>query len=212
MPLSIETVTAPTGLPVSLSEAMTHLRYEGVEDKPLITSLVRAAVDHAQAFTGRQLMTATYKLRLASCEIPAGDIVLPHAPLQSVSAVEYVDAAGANQTLSTSLYTVHRHGDPGRIRPAYGQQWPTVRDQRDAMTVTFVAGYASASLVPASIRQAILMLAAHWYEHREAAVDGPAPGPVVMGAQSLMWQHKVFYGELFCLQEPCATGWSCSSP
>lgn len=45
--------------------------------------------------------------------------------------------------------------------------------------------------VPATIRQAILMLAAHWYENREAALPG-APFAVPFGVHDLLQSHRAW--------------------
>ncbi|QLQ19214.1 MAG: phage gp6-like head-tail connector protein [Exiguobacterium profundum] len=45
--------------------------------------------------------------------------------------------------------------------------------------------------VPATIRQAILMLAAHWYESREAALPG-APFAVPFGVHDLLQSHRAW--------------------
>ena len=41
----------------------------------------------------------------------------------------------------------------------------------NAVNVTFVAGYGGASAVPSSFKQAIQLLAGHWYENREAVSE-----------------------------------------
>ena len=45
----------------------------------------------------------------------------------------------------------------------------TATDAPGAVTLTMVAGYGAAADVPYSIRQAILLMVAHWFVNREAA-------------------------------------------
>lgn len=46
-------------------------------------------------------------------------------------------------------------------------------------------------LVPAGIRQAVIMLAAHWYEHREAYSESKVFQEVPMAVQNILWQYRV---------------------
>ncbi len=59
-------LVAPTAEPVSLAEAAEHCRVEtGLEDG-VITRCVRAARHYVESVTGRQLVTATWRLTLDS--------------------------------------------------------------------------------------------------------------------------------------------------
>lgn len=58
-----------------------------------------------------------------------------------------------------------------------------------------VASFIGASLpdpLPAAIRQAVLMLAAYWYETRETAQAGGAPFVVPFGVHDLLQPHRVW--------------------
>jgi len=158
------------------------------DEQSLLNALLGAARRYAETFTRRQLITATLKLVLD--KFPKV-IYVPRPPLISVTPIEYVDAAGATKTLSEASYAVDIRSEPGRIVEAYGVSWPTTRDMINAVTVTYQAGYGAASAVPASLKTAIKMLAAHWYEHREAVTDGRAPVEVPMAVESLLWAHRV---------------------
>ena len=50
------------------------------------------------------------------------------------------------------------------------------------------------STVPQSIKQAILLLAAHWYEHREGVADGVSPKEVPLAVESLLWINRFMGG------------------
>lgn len=62
MPLQL--VSAPAGEPITLLEAKQHLRVDVDDDDALIGSLITAARQAAETRTGRQLMTARWKLVL----------------------------------------------------------------------------------------------------------------------------------------------------
>lgn len=85
------------------------------------------------------------------------EIELRRPPVQSVTSVEYVDTAGSTQTLASSRYQLDASSAPGRLRPAYGDSWPTIRLIPNAVTITFVAGYLTAAAVPAIAKRLILL-------------------------------------------------------
>ncbi len=178
--MSLVQTIAPSEEPVSLDEAKAQCNIESdfVEDDTLLEALIAAARESCEARTGRQLAQATFALRLSG--FPCEDIIeLPKAPLVSVSSIAYVDGDGETQTLSTDVYEVDPYTTPGRVVLKYGQVWPTTRDQRNAVTITFVAGYAE---VPRLLKQGMLMRIAHWNENREETIAGMIIASVPAGA------------------------------
>ncbi|HVW36055.1 MAG TPA: head-tail connector protein [Pirellulales bacterium] len=98
-------------------------------------------------------------------------ITLPLPPVQAVNSITYLDSAGDLQTLAPSQYVVDVTGEPARLTPQYGFVWPITRWQVGSVTVQFTAGYGTAADVPETVKAAIKLLVAHWYEHREAVSD-----------------------------------------
>jgi uncharacterized phiE125 gp8 family phage protein len=173
-------VTAPADEPITLSEAKQQVRRTDVtaDDSYLQTILIPAVRERAEIATRRQLLTATWDLKLDAFPCGADDaIVLPKAPLISVTSISYVDPDGATQTWSSSLYAVSAPTGPmaarGEIRPVYGESYPSVRFQTNAVTVRFVAGYGtSATSVPPRLKMGMLLDLGTLYEHREDLVVG----------------------------------------
>lgn len=163
---------APAVEPISLLEAKLHLRVEHTSDDALITALISAARLHCEAVTDRAFITQTWDLTLDAfpCE---GPIWLPRPPVSSVASVTYLDSAGAPQTWAAENYRSVLPFGPwaqrGFLTPAYGVTYPTTREVIGAVTVRCVCGYGGATAVPESIKAAIKLLVAHWYENREAA-------------------------------------------
>jgi uncharacterized phiE125 gp8 family phage protein len=81
-------------------------------------------------------------------------------PISSVASIAYIDGAGSTQTWSSSNYALDTSGTRPFIRLAYAASWPAVRGDINGITVTVVAGYASAAVMPQMLKQAVL-LAAH---------------------------------------------------
>ncbi len=178
-------VTGPTEEPIDLESAKAHLRVTDNEEDNVINGLIKASRAYAEKYLRRQFVSATYALRM---DLLPWKIVLPIPPLQSVTSITYVDFAGATQTISSSDYTVERYGEPGFIVAAYNLTWPTVRGHVNDVCVTFVAGYGAATAVPASIKQAMLLLIGSGYENKEAAVvdQGFSALDVPFGVEALL--------------------------
>ena len=180
----------PAAEPVSTSEAKTHLRVSGSGDDTYIDTLVKAARRQVERVTGLSLITQTRALRLD--EFPLSDAIeLPYGPLQSVTSVAYLDADGASQTWSSSNYRADIYSYPPRVALAYGVSWPSTRGVTHSVTVTYVAGYGTASTsVPQDILHAIKLLVGHWYENREevTAVDMEV---LPMGVEALLAPYRV---------------------
>lgn len=182
--------TAPALEPVTLEEARSQCRLTDSSEDGLLAGYLLAARSLAEKRTGRVLITQTWTETFDHCWPTLGRhhhnhfrpldgaapsysrrcILLQKAPVQSVASITYVDTNGAPQTLDPSQYQVGKRLLVGAIEEAYGVSWPAVRWQMDAVSVQYVAGYASPGLVPETIRQAILLLVDHFFENRSATV------------------------------------------
>ena len=168
MRIDWEVTTQPTEEPVTLADMKTHLRVDNNNDDALIVGLIAAAREWCEGIQGRAYFTQTMTVSLDSF---VDCLDMPRPPLQSISSITYVDSNGDTQTLSSTYYTVDTRSEPGRVYLAYDQTWPTHRDVRHAITITAVCGYDSIDKVPDRIKAAIKLLAAHWYENREAVTS-----------------------------------------
>jgi len=179
MPLQLVTPSAEE--PVSLAEAKLHLRVEFAHDDALITSLISAARQAAETLTGRQFVTARWKLVL-DCfpgpslmgvaaglpfSLPGHAILLDKCPVQSVFAIEYLDMSGTWQTMPATDYTLDTACEPARVTPAFGSSWPVSLPQIGAIGVTFDAGYGDAIDVPEGLKSWIKLRVGSLYAHRE---------------------------------------------
>lgn len=179
MPLVL--VTPPAEEPVSLAEAKLHLRVDFADDDALITALISAARQAAETLTGRQIVTARWKLVLDSFPglslmgVPAGQtfslpghaILLHKCPVQSIVSIQYLDMTGSLQTLASNSYTADFACEPARITPVFGQIWPVCLPQIGAVSVTFDAGYGAATTVPEGLKSWIKLRVGSLYAHRE---------------------------------------------
>lgn len=162
---ALKLITAPATEPVTFSEVIPYARLDNADDSEIIVMLINASRRQAENLTRRALITQTWELYLD--QFPSWEIFLPKPPLQSVTSITYVDTAGVTQTLAANQYTVDIVSEPGRITPAYGLLWPTARDQMNSVCIRFVTGYGLAAVVPAGIRNWILMRVSTAMHNRE---------------------------------------------
>jgi uncharacterized phiE125 gp8 family phage protein len=168
---SLVRVTAPAALPISVAEAKAQMRVEGNDDDTIIERLVNAAVAFVdvQGVLGRAMITQTWGEWLAP---NPSTVLLSLGPVQSVSAIKYYDIDGALQTATLADFNVF--GTPNRITitPKTSKAWPITQTRDDAIKIEYVVGYGSTSAsVPQTVRHALLMLVAHWYENRETTQE-----------------------------------------
>lgn len=171
--------TAPSVEPLATAAYKAQMRVDHSDDDALIDAYALAARQLVELMTNRSLIDTTWKLRFDrfpsarifdSFATSGGVILLPKGPLRDGTsfAIEYVDAAGATQTLATTEYRVDRFSRPPRVTPEYSKLWPVTREVTNAVTLTFVAGFgASGAAVPGPLLQALKLLVATWYQHRE---------------------------------------------
>ena len=189
LPWNLTETVAPTVEPLSTAEAKTHLRVDHSEEDGLIDDYVEAARRQVELFTRRALVNTTFTLKLDAFPV---EIRTPRSPLSSVTSITHIDCDGNSQTVASSVYDVDTDTEPGRIFLKFDQSWPDTRTINNAVTVTFVAGFGSAaSSVPESLRSAVRLLAAHYYEQREPVVVGTITAKIPMSVESLLWMNRV---------------------
>lgn len=152
--------------PVTLAEVKQHLRLpdEDWEDD-LLQAFITSARVYCEDYTRRAFAEQTLELLLD--QFPdSGPIDLPCPPLQSVTSIKYKDSEGVENTLSANSYIVETDREPGQVMPLFGSTWPVFTPfPVAAIRIRFVAGF---EVLPATLKQAMLLLIGHWYETREA--------------------------------------------
>jgi len=168
-------LVTPPAVPLFTAEeavARLHLTVDSDDDNALINHYIEAATAYLDGYSGilgRALITQTWRIDARTWGYPF--IRLPLAPVQSVT-VKYFDRDDVEQTLAADQYEFLTDAMGPRIGRAPSSSWPSLFSRGDAVRVSFVAGYGDAPTdVPSPIRQAVLMLAAHWYANRESVSD-----------------------------------------
>ena len=159
-------ITAPASGVVSLTDALAHLRVSGDDETALVNEYVLAAsayLDARDGVLGEALVTQTWRLYM---DTPS-EVTIPLGPVQSITAVKYLDASGVEQTYSSANYRL----SGAEFVLVEGASWPTVANREDAFWIDFVAGYGNAAAVPATVRQAALLLIGEMYEARTMGAE-----------------------------------------
>ncbi len=164
----IEQTTVPgTALPVQ--EFKDHLRIGtgfadvGAQDAAL-EGYLRASIAAIEGRIGKALISRNFLWQLSSWR-GDGEQALPIAPVVSIASVTTVDMNGLNTTVDPARYRLVRDLQRPKL-VALGSTLPTV-PQAGSVEIAFTAGFGPAWLdVPADLRQAVLLLAAQYYELR----------------------------------------------
>lgn len=195
--------TAITGVePVGLDEMKNHLRVDFTDDDDLITALITAARERAETITGRCIVTSnwTYSLdsfpygwqadsaparstmtRFIEWWANAQTIRIPQAPLQAITSIQYLPSGNSASytTLDPSMYTVDLNSNPAVVYPVVNYYWPNAFAVHNAVQINFTAGYA---VVPETIKVAIRLLCAFWYENREDSAITPKVAEAILAS------------------------------
>ncbi|MGR3454695.1 head-tail connector protein [Pseudooceanicola sp.] len=186
-------LTEDTDIPLAalpVDAFKSHLRLgtgfasDVVQDE-VIEGFLRAALAAVEARTGKALISRDFTLRLAAWRSAAAQ-VLPVAPVREVRAVRRVHADASAEPVDPALYRLVPDLHAPRIEPA-GSLLPGI-PAGGAVEVLFTAGFGAWEAVPADLRQAVLMLAAHYYEFR--GETGLGEGCMPFGVSSLLARYR----------------------
>lgn len=195
MSYSYSLVTAPAEWSVTDAEMVAHARAAG-QPADQYQPYIYAAQGYVETICNRKLVTQTWKWFLPS--FPCSDrIELPFGQLQSITHVKYTDSAGVQTTFAASYWEESTASDPGVLALSYGQSWPTTTLRvLDPVEIQFVCGWATAADVPAEIRSAILLIAAHLYRHREGVILGDSASveskALELGVSALLANWRIY--------------------
>lgn len=178
-------LTNITEEPVSLEDFKVYLRTilgDTSEDDAVIEPVISAAREYCEGITGRAIAQQEVQLVLDSLE---HFITLPKPPIVSVTSITYKDENGdvheiedfITDTIKGIVYIPNLPNE--KLYPF------------SPVTVQYNAGYTD---VPKMLRQAILLVGAHWYENREMLQFGSRYNEVQAGlVPQILNQYKVWW-------------------
>ncbi len=179
-------LSAPSAAAVPVRAFAEHLRLgsgfadDGAEDGVLEVYL-RAAMAAIEARLGRVLLARPFSWTVSRWREDASQ-GLPVAPVVSVEAITLQEADGSATEVAPEQWSVLRDAQRPRLVGRFGRNLPRIPRGGQA-EVRFTAGFGAVwEDVPADLRQAVLLLAAHFYENRSegGAVSGTMPFGVLV--------------------------------
>lgn len=166
MPLIL--ITPPALEPVSLAEVKAHLRIDTSTDDLLLSALIATSRQQIEAVLDLALINQSWSLTLDSWP-PSRTTDLPIAPVSALTAVRTFDADGIASPLPLASFQLDSASNPPRVHCKTILTVATPLRALAAIEISFIAGFgATAAAVPAPLRQALLLLVAHWYDNRSA--------------------------------------------
>jgi uncharacterized phiE125 gp8 family phage protein len=181
--------SGPALEPVTVSEAKAHLRVDGSTEDALINSLILTSRLHIEAALGLALITQSWMMVLDRWPRD-GVVALPIRPVQAVSAVRIIAIDDVPATVPPADYILDGKGGPPRLVAKSG--WAAPGRKVGGIEIDFSAGFgAMAADVPQPIRHALLMLIAHWYEHRDPLEIGRPEANIPNAVSELLMPYRV---------------------
>jgi uncharacterized phiE125 gp8 family phage protein len=192
--MALVPLLGPVTEPVSVTGLKEHLRIDSAAEDALLASLITTARLQIEAALSLALITQHWTWTFDRWPRRAS-VELPLSPVQSIISMT-VAQTGGPLTVPPSAYILDGNAIGARLiaRDAWSQ--PNV----DALglEIKFAAGFGPSSAdVPAAIRQAVLVLAAHWYGHRDAdggcggaTVGASASGPLPPAVNDLLASYR----------------------
>ncbi|WP_425039196.1 head-tail connector protein [Primorskyibacter sp. S187A] len=189
MMLREETTVQPGDLPVAQLRA--HLRLgtgfgEETVQVPVLEGFLRAAMGAIEGRISKCLITRDFTLVLSQWSNTTAH-PLPTAPVLTISDVILVDGNDNRTPLASSAWRLIADTHEPKIAPR-AASLPSI-PKGGAVEISFRAGYGAWGDLPADLQQAVLLLAAHYYENRNEMHLGQ--GCMPFGVTALLERYRV---------------------
>lgn len=163
--MGLSLVTPAATPAVELGDAKEWAGIEGASFDGVMQLALDAAVAKVEELTERVLGSQTWLLTLDAF---SDAIELPRGPVLGIETFSYLDSEGNSLAVSGEVYATDLVSVPQWVVRLAEEAWPSdVLDGVNAVSIEFAAGY-DADTLPASLRRAVLTLAAAWFQDRES--------------------------------------------
>jgi uncharacterized phiE125 gp8 family phage protein len=163
----------------------TGLAEAGLQDD-LLTGFLRAAMAAIEGRTGKILLERGFTLELVRWADPMGQ-PLPVAPVTAISDLLLRAPDGTQTPVLPARWRLERDLQHPCLRAA-GGVLPAIPAGGSAVLHLRAGMAADWPALPADLAQAMLLLAAHFYEYRQDT--GLGPGCMPFGVSSLIDRHR----------------------
>lgn len=185
---------AHDALVVTLSEMKTHLKIEPsfTDEDDYIEALLIAAQDQVESMTWRYLNENT--VSFSDDNWPEDNIIyLVRGPAWKVESFTYKNTDGDDVAMSTGVdYNFDIYNEVGRVKLITR---PTLnKDVLNPITITYKTRWNvndSENIIPQSIKTAIKLMGAHWYENRQDVQVGQSVADVPKTSEWILNPYKI---------------------
>ncbi len=170
--------------PVSIDEVKKQARVLHSHEDDYLKGVISAARRMVEKHCRRSLVQQ--KLTLFLNRFPSRTyedknalVLLPFSPVLSVESVKWRDDSNTLQTIPPEQYVLSKGDRSSTLYPAQSHDWPYVQTRPNSVEIIYIAGLSAndgdendaphieiSENIPADIRLAMLLLAAHFYEYR----------------------------------------------
>jgi hypothetical protein len=197
MPLFLKPIGTPMTAAIETALLADYLRVDSNDETTLLGNLALAATQAIAKYAKISLTEQQYQLTDDSWQefnqkypYPSTSNVflhpscarqglkLPRPPVLSIQSVQVLSTNNTFQTVDTGYYTFVSDNGAALLLSEMGKVLPEPATLAGGIRLEYTAGYGNAAAVPASLRQAVTMLAAYWYEERGGQVGVRMPAAV----------------------------------
>lgn len=190
-------LSQPEGLVVSVEEAKHRARVSAEEDfdDGDIEKMIRTATAMVEGKIARTLLPTEFEFRACGWET----FRIPLVPFRDVLAVGYVDEAHEEQVVTDGEWYFENDDRGGTLYFTDAFAHPALSDRPWPVRIRVAAGHDDPTdpgdnpvLSPdPRDAQMVLMLVAHWYNHREVA-SAPEMTSIPVGLEALAAQRRIY--------------------
>lgn len=168
--------------PVSLEDMKSYLKATGSAQDALIQSMINAATQWGEKYTGREFRENQWALLIDCFETR---IELRRSPVKQIDEVNHL-VSDSPVVVATTVYYLKKGNFSSEVLLLSGQDWPTDTDDREqAITIKFTTEqHKCGDLIETAIKQHV----AFWFYNRGDCPDAAsaADGSFVRGSYDLI--------------------------
>lgn len=158
--MGLRLITPPAVEPVSVNDIKQALRIDHTDDDVILVTHVASAREFVERRIQSQVAVKTWEFVIDA--FPEAEIALPLRPVSSVTSIKYDDVGGVEQTVNPSTYVLDNVSRDHWVFTS--SSWPVAMDSFNSVRVRFVAGYSDPTLIPPSIKAAIILKTKELYD------------------------------------------------
>lgn len=167
----LKVITPPASEPVSLDDFKAWMQGLPIttEQEPMVNSLLKAAREEAEAYQNAAYCEQTLQFTVEPEPYRHGEqftVKLPRPPFRELQNVTAILPDGTQQDM-TAQFELRNDGGQAALVLKYGENVPAFC----RLQITYTAGY---DIVPAKVKQAILLYATWAWMHRGGDTTVPA--------------------------------------